>query len=241
MDHHHGHAIVLHRLLKCPLHFQYLPGVHLGHMPHTHRPGQGGEIELDSRLTLEGDSRACMDLLSRHSGGAVVQDDNGILAIIIDRVNQPRDASVDESRIADDGHCPLNARLLEAVGVAHAGAHAVVDMYHSKGRQRAHGVAADVAGHHGVQITQGMIDGTVQTASAEHGVTGWDGNLLAKVRGELGAFDGSLQPLGTVFADGAEERLAHQIGHPSGGDLLLQKSLPLFNDVNLLKLPAEGL
>ena len=85
-----------------------------------------------------------------------------------------------------------------------------------------------------------MIDGSVQTTGAEGGIAGWDGDLSPKVRGELDTFDGGLQTLGAVFADGAKEGLAHQIGHPSGGDLFLQKRLSLFNDIDHLELAAKG-
>ena len=57
-----------------------------------------------------------------------------MLALVVDRINQTWDAGVDEGRIADDGHCPLKTCLLKAVGIAHAGTHAVVDACHLKGR-----------------------------------------------------------------------------------------------------------
>ncbi len=126
------------------------------------------------RLALQRRARAGILLLARHRRDAVVEHGDGNVGFVVDGARQRRHAGVEEGAVADGGDgILLTAGLPEAVGHAHAGAHGDQHVHGFKGRQHAHGVAADVARNHdlGALLAQVVEEGAVRTAGTERGRT----------------------------------------------------------------------
>ena len=87
---------------------------------------------------------------------------NGIL--IVEFINQRRDAGVEEGAVADHGDVPFRiACLVCTVSDADPGAHAATGVQCAEGRQQAERIAADVVGEVGVGVGD-ALDGVVAVA-----------------------------------------------------------------------------
>ena len=114
--------------------------------------------------------RAGVALVTGHRRGAVVEDHDHALDLVVDGVDERRDSGVEEGRVADDADRGLAPeRLVEAGHHADARAHAEAAVEREQRRQRAERVAADVAHRREAALAQRGVDGAVGAAGTEHG------------------------------------------------------------------------
>src|SRR5271157_3274582 len=94
-------------------------------------------------------------LMAGHRRRPVIQDDDRYIRLIIDGVDQPRDARMDESRVPDGtGDLVIDARMAQARCDSDAGAHAEARIDGTKlGTQR---IAAYVAGENGLVLEHAL-------------------------------------------------------------------------------------
>ena len=103
-----------------------------------------------------------------HGGGAVVHDNDRAFALVVDHVQQRRDARMEEGAVADGAHGGLGqAGQPHAVQYAHARAHGAHRMLGVEGRQGAEVVAADVSGDGELHLGKMVEGGTVRAAGAQ--------------------------------------------------------------------------
>ena len=143
-------------------------GVHDADALHAARAGDALDRGGLGLLPQERHARAGVVLVAGHRGDAVVDDDERRGALVVDRVQQPRDAAVEEGRVADDADdgLPL-ARLLHAVRHREARAHAQDGVRARERRERAQRVAADVARDDHVEAREREEEPAVRAAGAE--------------------------------------------------------------------------
>ncbi len=94
--------------------------------------------------THRGGVNARMNLVTRHRGGAVVQNDESELVVVVHRVDQPGDAGMEESGISDKGHHFLVRGRGKPARRAHRRSHADHEIPHGQRRQQPQCVAPDV-------------------------------------------------------------------------------------------------
>ena len=107
-----------------------------------------------------------------HRRDAVVENDGRHGRSVVERGENPRDAAVEERRIAQ--YCAdasLEAGLLHAGGVADRRAHADGRVHRVEGRKRSERVAADVSRDGRAELVEDVEDAAVPASRAEHGRT----------------------------------------------------------------------
>ncbi len=145
--------------------------------------------------------------------------------------------------VAKMGFLPI-ADLAGADGVADGGAHVQAGVHGVQGRQRAQGVAADVAVDVAVRLLQLEEDAAVGTARAEDGRARQHGRGFGagrRRRGEPGAGEPGPQAPGGEFAEQTGDRLAFA-GDAGGPQLLFGEAVQLFDythAVNSAREPAD--
>ena len=131
------------------------------------------ELDGNSWIALQRDARAGVLLVTGHTGDAVIHDDGDHGALVVDGVDQGRDAGVEEGRISDDRHVVLGtAGFDRPVRYGDAGAHAAAGMDGAERWDETEGVAADIAVDRHFELVQHIEYPPVRAARAEHGWAG---------------------------------------------------------------------
>ena len=70
---------------------------------HTDGMAESLKIDLNGRLLADCEARGGVILVACHAGDGVIEDDNGIVAFIVNDVDKTCYARMDKGRIADNG------------------------------------------------------------------------------------------------------------------------------------------
>ena len=128
-----------------------------------------------------------MGLVAGHGGGAVVQDDQGEVVVVVHGVDQAGQSRVEKGGIADKGNDFLVRGLGKTAGGADGRSHADEKISHGQRRQESQGVAADVRGIDRFEALGGLfhrvVGGPMGAAGAQVGRTLGDFRHIGKVGG----------------------------------------------------------
>ena len=180
--------------------------------------------------------------MAGHAGDAVVQHDDGRVAVVIGDVNEAGDAGMDEGGVADDGHALgfiFRVGLIPSMERGDGSAHADAGVNHAQGSGRAQGVAADVSADGDLQLFQGIEQSPVGAAGAKHRRTGRDRHIQADGGVFFSQNHLADQPLG-VFALKGEGFLTDDF-HADGLAVFFQEGIQLFQHVHLIAVMGEAL
>ena len=230
----HGNPVVGGALFKRLPDGGEIEGIRGEHLFHAAGAAQPGDVHRRHGAEGQGRLDAGVVLMPGHGGGAVVHDDDRALALVVDHVQQRRDARMEERAVADGAHGGLGQPgKAHAVQHAHARAHGPHGVLGIEGRQGAEVVAADVARHRHLHLGKVVERGAVRAAGAQQRAAAGEGFGRVAERGgrifkdaRLAAAFGDV--LRQQFAADGENVLAAR-GDAHSPDLLLDEGVKLLD------------